>query len=193
MFFVCSISYDITLKDKIFRLQPPNQRQSFGLALYHLNIQPLIGRLRQQEWFLHTSEATHSQKVSTDVMRCKKTPPTATPQPNNCSHLISILPGFKTENQFIFLEKGTLIEDYVRHSYFRFALLGGSKLAFLIEILTDSLKLDVSKLQVTSLHCSCKFANLFCHTYLQVLWSTDCLFQHRLLVSSLTEYLAGCY
>lgn len=91
----------------------------------------------------------------------KKKNPTATPQPNNCSHLISILPGFKTENQFIFLEKGTLIEDYVRHSYFRFTLLGGSKLAFLIEILTDSLKLDVSKLQVTSLHCACKFANLF--------------------------------
>lgn len=65
-------------------------------------------------------------------MRCKKKKkekrnPTATPQPNNCSHLISIHPGFKTENQFIFLEKGTLIEDYVRHGYFWLALLGDSK------------------------------------------------------------------
>lgn len=48
-------------------------------------------------------------------------------QPNNCSHLISLLPGFKTENQFIFPEKGTLIEDYVRHSYFWLALLGDGK------------------------------------------------------------------
>lgn len=52
---------------------------------------------------------------------------TTTLQHNNCSHLISLLPGFKTESQFIFLEKGTLIEDYVRHGYFWLALLGDGK------------------------------------------------------------------
>lgn len=52
---------------------------------------------------------------------------TAPLQLGKCSHLISILPGFKTENQFIFLEKGTLMEDDVSHSYFWLALVGDAE------------------------------------------------------------------
>lgn len=136
----------------------------FFFFLLPLSIHPHVKRmaaaLSRRERLLHAGNNSNNT-FSGRERRCykkRKKNPAAALQPNNCSHLISILPGFKTENQFIFLEKGTLIEDHVRHGYFWLALLGDSKPGLLIEILTDSSKLHVIDSRLPLLRWVCKFA-----------------------------------
>lgn len=62
-----------------------------------------------------------NESAATKVIRCK-TP--LLPRSPITVHTLSLLLGSKTENQFIFQEKGTLIGDYVRETYFRSVLLG---------------------------------------------------------------------